>query len=175
MNSLKLLKSIFTSLDIILSFLIGYIVYILSPELISNTFCKDIFGIGISILSIIFSVYFAALAFIISASDNDFIRFLEEKKRYTYIVRVFRISLIILFSALIISILAYVSTLIMIETGYKNQNKWIISVFTFSFLYGLFAAFTTTLDSIRFALTRANFVRKLIELEKEINNDKQQN
>jgi hypothetical protein len=60
----------------------------------------------------------------------------------------------------------------MIETNYKYQYKWIISVFTFSFLYGLFATFATTLDSIHFALSRANFTRKIMGIEKDINDIK---
>lgn len=168
----KFVKSILISPDIALSVLVGFIVYILSPDLISNPFCKDIFSVGISILSIVFSVYFAALAFIISASDNDFIKFMEEKKQYTSIIGIFRVTLIILFLALLISIIAYVATLIMIETNYKYQYKWIISFFTFSFFYGLLAAFATTLDSIRFALSRANFIRKIMEIEKDINDTK---
>jgi len=172
MNRTKFIKSIFISPDIVLSLLIGISVYIFSPEFISNAFCKEIFGIAISILSIIFSVYFAALVFIISASDNDFIRFLEEKKRYTYIIGIFRVSLVILFSALMTSIIAYIATLTIIEIGHKYQHKWIISVFTFTFLYGLFAALATTLDSIRFALSRVSFLKKITEIEKEINNNK---
>lgn len=172
MKRIQLLKSIFIAPDIILAALIGLFVYIFSPELISNAFCKDIFGIAISILSIIFSVYFAALVFVMSASDNDFIRFLEEKKRYTYIIGTFRISLVILFSALMISIIAYVATLAMIEMEYKYQQKWIIAIFTFSFLYGLFAALATTLDSIRFALSRVSFLKRITDIAKEINNEK---
>ena len=166
-NKIRSLKQIIIAPDIAFSGLVAVIIYYLIPEQVSNSFCKDIYSIGISVLSIVFSVYFAALVFIMSAEDEAFIGFLESKGRYTNIILLFRFSLIVLFSALIFSIIAYVTTLVFSEIGAKTQPKGIISVFTFLFLYGLLAALSVTLDSIRYALSRLKFKKRVKEISSD--------
>jgi hypothetical protein len=73
-------QSLFFSPDFIASSLIAMVLFISAPEKIDLGYVKEIFGIAIAVLSIIFSVYFAALAVVITSGDNEFIRFLEEDK-----------------------------------------------------------------------------------------------
>jgi hypothetical protein len=157
-------KQIFFSWDFAISLLVAFASFLLLKNSVSNDFSKDIYGIGISVLSIVFSVYFAALALIITSGDDDFIHFLEEKGDYTGIIDTFKFSLLSLFLALIYSIIAYTFTAAKIyesqsEKMHGSQPEVFICVFSFLFSYGLFAALSATLDSISYAMFRARFLK----------------
>lgn len=153
------IKSIFLSWDIILSIVISVLFYFNVPCLIDIVFAKDLYSIGISVLSIVFSVYFAALAIIISAGDNEFVKFLEEDENlYSELIFTFKFSLIILFIALIYSIILYIQTPFKISQDIKFQNRIFVVIFSFLFFYGLFASLNATLDSIKFAKYRTKFL-----------------
>ena len=154
----------FISFDFILSAIITAASYLL-PAYLSNSLVKDFSGVAISILSIIFSVYFAAIAIIISSSDDDFIRFLDGKGRYNQIVNSFKYSLAVLFSALLYSVFLYANAAILIEKSLPVQSKYLFCCFVFIFFYSLFAAATSTLDSIQYVLMRVKFINKKDELE----------
>ena len=134
------------------------------PLTITNSFAKDLSGVGISILSIIFSVYFAALAIIISSSDDDFIRFLDEKGRYNKIIGSFKYSLSVLFCALLYSVFMYANAAILIERKIDTQQNYLFCIFVFAFFYGLFVSLSATLSSIKYALTRVKFINKKDEI-----------
>ncbi len=153
------------SWDFLISSAIAVTLYFLFLPDISNTFVKDLSGVGISVLSIVFSVYFAALAIIISSSDDDFIRFLEVKGRYQQITSTFRYSLAVLFLALLYSVFTYANAAILIERKIQSQQNYLFCIFTFAFFYGLLVALSATLDSIRYALTRVKFINKKDEIE----------
>lgn len=152
------IKDIFWSWDFIVSLPVSVIVAYALPYWVSNKFAHDLFGIGISVLSIVFSVYFAALAIIISSSDDDFVRFLEEEGDYTAIISTFQFALAALFVALIYSIVLYAFTATWISNKYDNQPFWWLSIFTFLFLYSLLAALNSTLDSIMYAKFRTRYL-----------------
>ena len=150
--------------DFLTSLFVASILYYLLPSTISNAFSRDVYGIGISVLSIVFSVYFAALAIIISSSDDDFVDFLEEQGSYTGIISTFRSSLFILFIALLFSLFIYALTSAWIASGVNPgqtgfQSKKYFVAFVFLFFYGLFCALNATLDSIKYALSRARYLK----------------
>ena len=157
-------KQIILSWDFLVSIAITVFSAIVLGDSISTEFAKDVYGVGISVLSIVFSVYFAALALIITSGDDDFVHFLEEDGDYTGIIDTFKFSLLVLFCALIYSIFIYTftsyqvyqSALQQIETYQSEMFLW---VFVLSFSYGLFAALKSTLDSITYALFRVKFLR----------------
>lgn len=161
------LKSIILAIDFIISLLVfGLVVYI-SPDNLLNEFTKDVYNVGITVLSIVFSVYFAALAIIISSSDNDFIDFLDEEGDYIRLIQNFRFALAILFFALLYSIFVYVFTVIWFYNKQSDQPKWLFSFFSFMAIYGLLATVSATNDAIKFAMYRAKFLKRIRERKKK--------
>jgi len=128
------------------------------PYWVRNDLAKDYYGIGISVLSIVFSVFFAALAVIITASDDDFVIFLEETKDYSAIVSNFKASLGLLFAALLVSLGLYAYTASRVAGSVAHQVKYFVVLFVFIFFWSLFAAFNSTLDAIRYSDYRRKFV-----------------
>ncbi|HEX8235983.1 MAG TPA: hypothetical protein VF600_08500 [Abditibacteriaceae bacterium] len=154
------IKDIFLSADFIGAVAIAIALTGLLPTHLDNDFAKDFYSIGISVLSIVFSVFFAALAVIISASDNDFVMFLEEDGSYSNLIKVFRFTLGILFVALLYSVALYGLTAVWITSKGETQGKWWFITFCFLFLYSLFSAYNSTYDSINYAKFRAIYLKQ---------------
>lgn len=123
---------------------------------LTNQIAGSIFSIGISVLSIIFSVFFAALAIILSASDDDFVAYLEQDGIYTSLIRSFRITLGSLFFALCVAIVAYVGSTVRHPT--EMIPLWQFAGFAGVSVYALFATYFATLDATTYCLKRAEFV-----------------
>ncbi|MBK7434577.1 MAG: hypothetical protein IPI66_12240 [Chitinophagaceae bacterium] len=91
----------------------------------------------ITVLSIIFSLFFAALAIIMSSTDNDFIKYMEERvnKGFTRFMNTFKVVLVALFLSLIYSIVLYTTTDFYIKNNNDTavQNKYLFIVFQFCF------------------------------------------
>ncbi|MGB5769357.1 MAG: hypothetical protein WBM32_05725 [Crocosphaera sp.] len=157
-------KMIVLGWDFLVSLAISLISYFAINVSISNLFAKDIYGIGISVLSIVFSVYFAALAIIIASSDDGFVDFLEKQGVYQEIIWTFRYSLFILFIGLLFSLIIYALTSAWItfsDAARQNslQPREYFAVFIFLFSYGLFCSLNSTLDSIKYALRRSRYLQ----------------
>jgi hypothetical protein len=150
----------FWSLDFAVASLISIALLWALPHWLKNDLAKDYYGIGISVLSIIFSVFFAALAVIITASDDDFVSFLEETKDYSAIVGNFKMSLGLLFTALIASLVLYGYTASRISNQVVHQSKIFVVLFAFLFTWSLLAALASTLDAIRYSDYRRRFVER---------------
>lgn len=130
------------------------------PIWIKAEFAQTFYNIGITVLSIVFSLFFAALAIIMSSSDNEFIIFMEEKKRFTRLLNSFKFVLIILFLSLIYSIVLYQCTDYVVKL-YKEtavQHKVFFSIFQFLFSYSLLATGFCVLDVITFSNYRTRFL-----------------
>jgi hypothetical protein len=153
------IRNVVISGDFIFSLFASTIALCILPEKIPNDFSRDIYNVGITSLSIIFSVYFAALAIIISSGDNDFIDFFEQEGDYTRLIKNFRYALWILLIALLSSIFLYTITSFLISQKEVNQIKYLIVGFSFFSLYGLLATFMAANDAIRYALYRVKFLR----------------
>jgi len=153
------LKDILISWDFIIAILITSGLYFLIDFWVDNAFVITAYQIGISVLSIVFSVFFAALAIIISSSDDDFVSFLDETGDYTAIISTFKFSLMILFFALVYSIVLTVITSYWINIGHKNQQFFFFILFTFLFSWGLFATLNSTLDAIKYSSFRTEYLK----------------
>jgi hypothetical protein len=172
-NKLNRIKSIFLAPDIWVSLLIALLSWYLSPNKISNEFSRDIYSIGINVLSIVFSVYFAALAIMISSGDDEFIDFLEAEGGYTTLIKNFRFSLFLLLVALVYSIVLYTLTTVWFYNKKIEQSEYFFILFVFVSSYGLLATFAASNDAINYALYRAKFLR--IKREKKSRNQEKSN
>lgn len=152
------LKRILISWDILVAIGLSIIVGFIMPKEISTQMAFEVYNMGISVLSIVFSVYFAALAIIISFSDDDFVEFLEEHQDYTAILWNFKFSLLLLLAALVFSMILFGATSYAISEGVQRQNTLILCLFIFIGFYGLFAASNTTLDAITYSKYRAKYM-----------------
>jgi hypothetical protein len=152
------LREILTSWDVLAAAAISLATALRVPQWAPNVLVKDFYGTGIAVLSIVFSVFFAALAIIMSSSDDDFVAFLEEEKGYTRIVNTFRFTLILLFVALLSGLFLYVYSSIRLQVKVECQSKWWSVVFEFLFLYSLLAALSGALDSVSYSKYRSRFI-----------------
>lgn len=153
------LKSIFFSWDFLLAIAIAIALYFFLPLLIPAKIVKPIYEVSISVLSVIFSVFFAALAVLITAGDNEFVRFLEEDGSYKKIIFTFKVTLILLFIALLFSIFSFVTILPFTETDIEFvYPKIMVVLFAFIVLYALLASISSTIDAIKYAEFRARYL-----------------
>lgn len=154
------IESLFISLDFISAFCISIVLLIICPKKIEISLIIEILRIAISVLSIIFSVYFAALAIIITSGDDDFIDFLEENGSYSHIIWTFKVTLLLLFFSLVISILIFVWIIPYDEVAIVIRwfPKWGLILYSTFSSWSLFAAANATLDAIRYAEYRAKFI-----------------
>jgi hypothetical protein len=153
------IKSILLAPDILASLFVAVLVWYLSPDRILNEFSRDIYSVGITVLSIVFSVYFAALAIMISSGDDEFVEFLEQEGGYTTLISNFRFALFVLLLALIYSIVLYALTTVWFYSHKTEQSEYLFIIFVFISTYGLLATFAASNDAINYALYRAKFLR----------------
>jgi hypothetical protein len=147
-------------IDFFVSLIFTIITYFFSPSTFSNSLGKDIYGIGINILAIVFSVYFAALAIIISSGNDDFILFLEDiDESYTTLIKGFQVTLKILLLSLMYSLIAYIITVVSIDMGKTQQNNILFILFIFASMYSLTATFFASNDVIQYAIRRSKFLK----------------
>jgi hypothetical protein len=127
------------------------------PEWPRNSLAKELYEMGLSVLSIVFAVFFTALAVMIASGDDDFVGFLRELGIYEGIVQTFRYTLIVLFIALMAAVVLFAFTAISIDMGYKLQSKYALVTFGFLFLYSLFAVAWSTHDSLEYSKRRIQY------------------
>ncbi len=153
------LRSVIFAWDFGLSLALMVLVAFLMPNDVTVQIAKDVFEISVSVLAIVFSVFFAGLAVLITAGDNEFVRFLEEDGSYRAIIWTFKFTLFLLFCALLFAIVLFVSVLPFVNTQVVYIfPKWLLVVFGFVTQYSLFAAFNSSLDTIKYAEYRARFI-----------------
>lgn len=153
------LRRIIWHWDAGISLLIFFLVVIFFPTYISNEFAKDIYSISIQILSILFSLFFASLAIIISSSNDDFIEFLNNADGfYILLINTFRFVLLMLFIALMVSIIIYAVTALLISNNIESQHKILLSFCLLLFTYGLTSTFSSALDAIKYAIYRSQYI-----------------
>lgn len=152
------LKNIIVSRDFLGALCVALIASAIFFPSVKNEFAKDLYSVDISVLSIVFSVYFAALAIIISSGDNEFIHYLEKNGYYGVIVNSFKFSLLALFVALIYSCFIYTLTAFWVSNNLADQNTTYLFLFVFLFLYGLFATAISSLDAIKYSEYRVKFL-----------------
>lgn len=165
-------RSILFSWDIVIAILIAASTFWLLPDKVGNDFARDIYNVGITSLSIIFSVYFASLAIIISSGDNDFINFFDEEGDYSRLISSFRYALFALLVALLLSIFLYTTATIHFYKKEPDQSKTLMVAFSFFTSYSLLATFMAANDAIEYALYRVKFLRvKRLQKKQEQSDD----
>jgi hypothetical protein len=164
------ISNIVLSWDFVIGIVLTLVTALILPSYLELEFCKSFFSTGITVLSIIFSIFFAALAIIMASSDNDFIEFLEENGDFTALLDTFKITLVMLFISLIYSIFLYVITdynLTTLKCEVIKQHKTYFLIFEFLFCYSLLATGLSVKDTIIFSNFRANYLSKI----KQSNNE----
>jgi hypothetical protein len=166
-------KNIILSWDFVISVIIAIITWCLLPLWLKLPFAAGFYMVGITVLSIVFSLFFAALAIIMSSTDNDFILYLEEKKQFTTLMTSFRFTLYVLFLSLVYSIILYTcSDYVIKELGEKTvQHKVFFIIFLFLFSYSLLATGLSVKDSISFTHYRTKFLGGLKKKESQDTTD----
>jgi len=163
------LKEILLSYDTFVSLTITLIVCYFLPTHVMASFCNSVYYIGITVLAIVFSLFFASMAIIMSTPDNKFIKFLEEDNLYTDLMKTFKFTLLMLFIGLGYSIFmyaysSYLTTHINIK---ETQNKIWFLLFVLIFTYSLMATALSISDSIMFSKYRIDFLKQEEEEEKQ--------
>jgi hypothetical protein len=154
MKPLDLIFSWDTGAAVILAGLLWWLL----PNPMPGEFCKDIYAVGISVLSILFSLWAAALALLMTSPDDEFVRFMEQEGDYTFLVGTFKVTLVSLFVALAASIGLYAGTAFALGTVRTQNKAWMVG-FAFMATYALVAALLSMLDSIRYAERRVKFLK----------------
>jgi hypothetical protein len=156
-------RSVIVAWDFGAAILCSAVAAVLLPKWVPSAFAQDIFRISVSVSSVLFSIFFAALALIISSSNDEFIAWIEEatdpgeESDYQIIVAAFRFSLFMLFSALIVGLCLFGYTSFRIANTVDFQHKAFVSVFAFLFSYGLFCAISSLMQAIKFSSLRSQF------------------
>jgi hypothetical protein len=146
------------SLDTLLASLGALVAFLVLPRCVDSSFSVDILSVGISVLSIVFSIFFASLTFIISSSNDNFVDFLNKKGHLDEIILMYRWTLASLFVSLIYSISSY-SYVSYVEISGESVQRYIIILFAFLFIYSLVASLLSTESAIKYAKRRAEFIR----------------
>lgn len=160
---MQFINTYIKSPDTIISLIVSVCLIIFLPEQIKSSFALSFYNVGITVLSIIFSLFFASLAIIMSSTDNDFIDFLEDEneKAFTVLMETFKFVLIMLFVSLIYSIVLYTTTEYFIKVHKEAtalQTKWFFIIFQFLFSYSLIATALSVNDTLTFTSMRTKFL-----------------
>lgn len=164
------IDNIIRSYDLIVSLILTMLILAFVKSDLPILFVKSAYSTGITVLSIVFSLFFASLAVIMSSGDSDFIKFLEEKNQFTGLINTFKYTLIILFFGLVVSLIFYlISEYQFTGQNVKYQNRWMFISFCFFFLYALACTVMSVKDTILFSLYRSKFI--LFMKDKETKNE----
>lgn len=157
---MKFIRTYILSYDTATASVLTILCIYFAPTRIDVELASTLLDMGIGVLSITFSIFFAALAFIISASDDDFVKFLEEEKLFTSIINSFKFTVGSLFCALIYSIIIFVIITFGKSSGdFKSIPELYIALFCFLFFYSLVATIISTNDAIRYSKARVKFIK----------------
>lgn len=158
---MRRLKSMFISWDFLATVLVTAATYYIMPDYLNMKFLLSVYNMSITILALIFSLFFAALAIIMSSSQNDFIDFLEEENLFSELLWSFKLTLIMLFVSLIYSIVLYTGTSFFVETYGEQwlQSGMFFLVLSALFTYSMGATCVSVYDTIIFSEFRSKFER----------------
>jgi hypothetical protein len=129
---------------------------------IPTALAKDLYEVAVDVLSITFSIFFAALATLASGSDDEYMLFLQRRGLFTKVMWGFKVTLMLLFIALIVCLGAYSAAAYCVEAGAKScgcrQSIWFGVLPLLLFLWSMLATLTAAWASIRHAETRADYL-----------------
>lgn len=152
-------KDFLVSWDFFIALIIGVICWCTFPEVVGGSILKDMYFTVITVLAIIFPIFFAALAIMMSFSDNDFVDFLEEDCIFSQLLSQFSFSIGVQFFTLILALLLYGHVLFNASNPLFGHLKIQVVVFVSLFLYTLIAVYLSTLDAIHYLKQRIKFIR----------------
>ncbi|WP_157530526.1 hypothetical protein [Hymenobacter norwichensis] len=153
------LKDIIVSWDLALALVVGGLTYYYSPDRVFHDIALAFYNTGVSVLSILFSVYFAALAIILSSSSDEFVKFLEKDGSYSAIINLYKYTLAVLFVGLVTSISLSLVTSFKAKGPVNNQSQFYISTFAFLFSYAVFCSYNSARDAIAYSMYRMKFLK----------------
>lgn len=156
-------KSIIYSFDIWIALAITAVTAFFLPAEIKSTFACSFYSVGITVLSIVFSLFFACLAIIMTSNDNEFVKFMEDPDRlFTRLLDSFKFTLSLLLFSLAYSIVAfqYFDFFVKIHSERHYQHKAFFLLFEFLFSYALCATSQSVYDTIRFTSRRTIFLKQ---------------
>lgn len=133
-----------------------------TPAAFPVVVAKDIYSLSSAVLSIVFSVFTASLAIILSSPDDKFVQFLEAEGFYRDILWGFVVTLASLFVALVYSIAAFSWTAYQHSSKIAHQHRIGVIACAALLCYALGATLTSALAAIRYARTRAQFLRAVV-------------
>ncbi|MCF8448823.1 MAG: hypothetical protein K9G49_03030 [Taibaiella sp.] len=152
-----LINRYIVSLDTIVALIAVIMACIFLPDTITNKFCTTVYGMAINVLAIVFSIFFASLAVIMSFPDNEFIRFIEaEDKLFSQLLGYFRDTLFALFVSLVSTIIIYIITAYLTDTGIADRKVFIF--FCFIFTYSLVSTITAVDVALKITGSRATYL-----------------
>ncbi len=153
----QLICSIDTGAAVLTTVAVSYFI----PKEIRYDFTTSFYNIGISVLSIVFSLFFAALAILMAAPQDEFIDYLEKKKHYTTLLFTYKYTLVCLFISLGYSIIMYAFSDYWVKHHVKDSlhSRWYFLVFVFIFTYSLTATALCIKDAIKFSQYRLEFLK----------------
>jgi hypothetical protein len=146
------------SFDFGTALLSGFVILAFCPVTISMALAKDLYSVGVSVLSVIFAVFFAALAIIMSAGDNDFVAFLHEDGSYAEIIWSFRFTVLALFVSLLVALFDYSYVAFRISQKAELHSRYFLLVFAMCFTYSLIAVIQSVLDALKYSEIRVRFL-----------------
>lgn len=152
------LRDIILGADFIASLLLTAATALFSPAAMPISVAKDFYSTGIAVLSIIFSVFFAALAIIMTASSDDFVLFLDQEGEFRAIVSTFRFTLAAQFVSLLVSIALFAYCSVRQACGIQMHSKWWMTIFVALFSYSLLAVAQSIRDAIQYSIFRIRYI-----------------
>ncbi len=155
-------RNILISWDTGAALVVSIAIWIFTSPRISLAFGKDVYSVAISLLSIVFAVYAAALALIMTSPDDDFVRFLEEDGSFTRLVATFKHVLACLFASLSMSVGCYFVTAYKLSLkGHSDDTQctWLLIVLAALAAYSLTATMLSMADSISYSKYRIKFLK----------------
>jgi len=152
------IREVIISWDTFFALIVAVVAFLLLPNQVAGTYAKDAYLVGITVLSTIAPMFFAALAIITSLSDNDFIDFLEEDGTYSALLQDFGYSLSMMLAILVVSILLYFYTQYELLNASYTQPQIVVVFFMFGFSYALFAGFLASNDAIKYLKYRTRYL-----------------
>lgn len=154
--------------DLAVALVAGGTVWLIAPNSVPNDFAKDIYGLGASVLAIVFSVFFAALAIIMSADGDDFVELLEERGTLDVVLFHFRFTLWLLFLGLCASVVLYAITSWWSISGDHAQSRILTSTFVGLLLWGVSATLESALSSVTHSQLHVKYMQLSDEEKKWI-------
>jgi hypothetical protein len=148
------IRDIIVSWDFLISAIFFVVLLFFLPSSLKCDFLVEVYGLAISVIAIVFSIFFASSAIILSG-DNDFIKFLEKIGGFSFLISAFKFTLFLLFIALIYSMVVFALAAHSLSINkISMQSKWLFSIFVFLFSYSLLATICAANNAFRFQKER---------------------